>query len=110
MDDPLPATECPPLKALQDPDRWRIVLCLRSGPRNVGELSKLIARDLANVSHHLGVLRRAGLVQNAKAGKQVIYSLPPAVYRPGCNPDQDVLHLGCCALVLTDKNPESAVG
>jgi ArsR family transcriptional regulator len=109
MDDPLQATDCAVrLKALADPDRLRIVQCLRGGPRSVGELSRLVAEDLANVSHHLGVLRRAGLVSDAKAGKYVIYSLHPEVYRPGCDAAQDVLDLGCCKLELTGKSSESA--
>jgi ArsR family transcriptional regulator len=33
-----------------------------------------------NVSHHLGVLRSAGLVEDVKDGRFVIYSLHPKVF------------------------------
>jgi ArsR family transcriptional regulator len=89
------------LKALADPERLRLIQCLQSGPKNVSELSELLKAELANVSHHLGVLRNAGLVVDQKQGKFVIYSLHPEVFRP--SPDDqgaDSLDLGCCRFEL----------
>ena len=78
MHDKLESRECARyLRALADPERLKIVQCLQSGPKNVGEISTLLEQELANVSHHLGVLRHAGLVQDAKDGKFVIYRLHP---------------------------------
>ena len=69
--------------------------------KNVSALSELPGSDIANVSHHLGVLRHAGLVRDEKQGRCVVYSLHPDIFRPR-EPGQavDVLDLGCCRLEL----------
>jgi ArsR family transcriptional regulator len=91
------------LRALADPERLRIVQCLQSGPRTVTCISELLGNEIANVSHHLGVLRNAGLVLDAREGKFVVYSLHPDVFRPGqSRSDGDVIDLGCCRLELND--------
>jgi ArsR family transcriptional regulator len=102
MHDELQSAECAKrLKALADPDRLKIIQCLKDGPRNVSALSELLGAEIANVSHHLGVLRHAGLVRDEKQGKFVIYSLHPDVYRPReRGQPADVLDLGCCRLEL----------
>src|SRR5262249_26245981 len=89
------------LKALADPERLRIVGCLTKGPKNVSELAAQLRDELANVSHHLKVLRRAGLVLAARQGKFVVYSLHPDIFRSGRREkDADCLDLGCCRLEL----------
>lgn len=102
MRDRLRSTTCARvLKALADRDRLRIVQCLQAGPKNVSELADLLGQGLANVSHHLGVLRHAGLVLDRKQGKYVVYSLHPNVFRPGADGSSgDCLDLGCCRLEL----------
>src|ERR1700682_1337379 len=100
MNDRLQSTRCARvLKALADPERLKLVQCLQDGPKNVGELTALLGQELANVSHHLGVLRHAGLVLDEKQGKFVVYSLHPEVFRPKeRGQTADVLDLGCCRL------------
>jgi DNA-binding transcriptional ArsR family regulator len=63
------------------PDRLRIIRCLQSGPRNVGQLAQELDAEVVNVSHHLGVLRQTGLVRDQKQGRFVIYSLNPDYFR-----------------------------
>jgi ArsR family transcriptional regulator len=87
------------LKALADPERLKIVQCLKDGPKNVSELSELLGRELVNVSHHLGVLRNAKLVLDERQGKYIVYSLHPDVFKPG----GDRLDLGCCRLELGEE-------
>jgi ArsR family transcriptional regulator, nickel/cobalt-responsive transcriptional repressor len=102
MHDDLQSNECARrLKALADSERLKIIQLLQGGPKNVSTLSELLSSDIANVSHHLGVLRHAGLVRDEKQGKFVVYSLHPDVFRPG-EPGQgaDVIELGCCRLEL----------
>ena len=65
------------LQAIAEPNRIRIIECLRTGSKNVTELAKLLSVEIVNVSHHLGVLRQAGLVQDEKQGRFVVYSLHP---------------------------------
>ena len=103
MRDRLRSQQCATaLKALAEPDRLKIVQCLLEGPRSVSEVADALAEPLANVSHHLAVLRKARLVRSRKHGKFVVYSLHPDVFRPaepGGAPDR--LDLGCCLLELT---------
>ena len=69
--------------------------------RNVSELADLLNAQIVNVSHHLGVLRHAGLVQDVKQGRFVVYSLHPDVFRPGDETHPvDHLDLGCCRLEI----------
>jgi ArsR family transcriptional regulator len=102
MHDRLQSSECARyLKAVADPERLRIVQCLQQGPRNVSELAALLDTSLANASHHLAVLRHTGLVCDEKRGKYVLYSLNPAVFRPGPSGEAlEVLDFGCCRLDL----------
>jgi len=60
---------------------------------------------LVNASHHLGVLRHAGLVSGAKQGRYVVYALDPKWFRarePGGL--ADLLDLGCCRLEIPKKD------
>ena len=101
MRDRLQSSKCARyLKALADPDRLKLVQCLQSGPKTVTELALLLEKELANVSHHLGVLRHAGLVEHEKDGKFVIYRLDPHLFRKDPNDQGDALDLGCCRLEL----------
>jgi ArsR family transcriptional regulator len=103
MKDRLQSERCArALKALADPDRLKIIQCLQHGPVNVSQLAEQLGAEIANVSHHLGVLRHAGLVQDRKEGKFVIYSLHPDVFRPAARGRSvPVVDLGCCRLELT---------
>ncbi len=102
MHDELQSRDCARrLKALADADRLKIVQLLQDGPKNVSTLADLLSADIANVSHHLGVLRHAGLVRDEKQGKFVVYSLHPDVFRPkAAGQAADVIDLGCCRLEL----------
>ena len=89
------------LRALADPERLRIINCLRDGPRNVSQLAALLQAEVVNISHHLGVLRHAGVVLDEKHGRFVVYRLHPAVFQPGDNdPAAEHLNLGCCRLEM----------
>ncbi len=105
MHDRLQSHECARyLKALADPDRLKIIQCLQTGPKNVSAISALLEQELANISHHLGVLRHAGLVQDERHGKFVVYSLHPDIFRPGEGGQAvDCLDLGCCRIDLTGQ-------
>lgn len=81
MTDHKQAKQCADLlQAIAEPNRIRIIDCLRTGSKNVTELAKLLSVEIVNVSHHLGVLRQAGLVQDEKHGRFVVYSLHPKYF------------------------------
>ncbi len=92
------------LKALADPERLRIVNCLFSGSKNVGEIAEFLGDAVVNVSHHLNVLKHAAVVQADKQGRFVVYSLHPDVFTDEMTAQLKHIDLGCCRLELPDKN------
>jgi ArsR family transcriptional regulator len=87
------------LKALADKERLRIVEVLRGGGRNVSQIAREVGAEIANVSHHLRILKRTGIVRSKKQGRYVVYSLHPQVFSPE-SPTREQLNLGCCKLEL----------
>jgi DNA-binding transcriptional ArsR family regulator len=62
-------------KAMASPNRLELLEALAQGERSVEKLAQATGMPLANVSHHLQVLREGGLVRSRKEGVQVIYRL-----------------------------------
>ncbi len=79
------------LKAMAHPSRLFIIEELEQGERCVCELQEKIGSDFSTVSKHLSVLKNAGLVEDARRGNQVFYTLRcPCVLK----------FLGCLETVL----------
>ena len=64
-----------PCEALGDPQRRAILALLGDGPRAVGELAELLPVTRPAVSHHLRLLKEAGLVSDERLGTRRIYAL-----------------------------------
>ena len=62
-------------RALADPTRRDILDLLRRGAMTAGDIGSHFDMTGATVSHHLAVLRQAGLVQDDKRGKYIYYDL-----------------------------------
>ena len=63
-------------KGLSDPTRLRLAVALREGGELcVCDLAWVGERSDKLVSHHLRLLRQAGLAQSRKDGRMVLYSL-----------------------------------
>lgn len=62
-------------KALSSGRRAEIVDLLSQGERSVDEVAAEIDQSVANTSHHLRTLARAGLVRSRREGTRVIYGL-----------------------------------
>lgn len=62
-------------KALGSGRRGEVVDVLAQGERSVESLSIEIAQSVANTSHHLQVLARAGLVRRRRDGTRIYYQL-----------------------------------
>ena len=62
-------------RALADPTRREILRILRDGAKRAGEIGSHFAMTGATVSHHLSVLREAGLITDEKRGKHIYYEL-----------------------------------
>jgi len=90
------------LKALADPSRLAIVRQLLDGPKHVGEINKALGLEQTLMSHHLRVLRKAGLVTSARDGKAVLYSLAPE-FRG--SKGSEAINLGCCLISFDGEMP-----
>ena len=62
-------------KVLSEPMRLKILDSLRHGEKNVSELIKLTGSQQANVSKHLGIMKKAGVVTARRKGLNIYYSL-----------------------------------
>jgi len=63
------------LALLADPTRVRLLTLLEQGEASVQELSGKMISTPQNVSRHLGILHRAGIVTRRREGTSVFYSL-----------------------------------
>lgn len=61
--------------ALGDETRINIIKLLSEGERSVDELTQILDAAQSTISHHLRVLKDAGLVQADKRGRSVYYSI-----------------------------------
>ena len=67
------------LHALSDPTRRSILQLLQEGDRTAGEIGAQFPISAPSVSHHLAVLKNAGLVQAERRGQTIVYSLDTTV-------------------------------
>jgi DNA-binding transcriptional ArsR family regulator len=63
------------LRVIGDPNRIRILDLLREGELTVGQLTERLDTSQQNVSKHLGVLLRAGIVSRRKHGTSSYYAV-----------------------------------
>ena len=66
-------------KALNDNTRREILELLRNGDLTAGEIANKFIISKPSISHHLDLLKQAGLVQSMKEGQYIYYSLNTAV-------------------------------
>jgi DNA-binding transcriptional ArsR family regulator len=69
------------IKALGDPTRREILRALRDGDLTAGDIAGKFPITGASISHHLNVLRDAGLVQSERQGRNIVYSLEATVFQ-----------------------------
>lgn len=62
-------------QALAEPTRLQILSLLRDGERNVGDLAQLCDCTSANISRHLALLSKHGLVARDNRGTSVYYRI-----------------------------------
>lgn len=62
-------------QVLSEPTRLRILNLLRTGEYNVGELALACGYTAANVSRHLSLMTKQGMVQRESRGTSAYYRL-----------------------------------
>lgn len=84
-------------KALSDPNRVALIADIgrRGRPTTVSEAAECCPVDLSVVSRHLAVLRRAGVVEAERNGREVRYTLSGADLAAGLRSLADALE-ACC--------------
>ncbi len=66
-------------KALNDPTRRQMLDLLRGGDLTAGEIADRFDMTKPSISHHLDLLRQAGLVESTKQGQFITYTLNTSV-------------------------------
>ena len=66
-------------KALSDPTRREILNLRRS--MTAGQIVEHFDTTGATISHHLNILRQAGLIEDRKSGKYIYYELNTTVFQ-----------------------------
>ena len=66
-------------KALNDPTRREILELLKSKDMTAGEIADQFNISKPSISHHLDLLKQAGLVVSVKEGQFIIYSINTTV-------------------------------
>ena len=84
-------------KALADETRQKIMALCCCEMLSVNDIVEKLDVAQPTVSHHLKILKNAGLVKSERRGKQVLYTL-----------DQQRLAKGCCQ-VAEDFAPSQSV-
>jgi len=66
-------------KLLADPSRLRMLLLLGQEELSVAELQEILSMGQSSISTHLSQMRQAGLVEDRRMGKNVLYRLAAAI-------------------------------
>jgi DNA-binding transcriptional ArsR family regulator len=88
------------LKVLGDQTRLEVIRELSKGTRNVTEIIESVRIPQSLLSHHLSVLRKAGLVTAKRVGKAVLYKISNSIV---CQEDRQTVDLGCCEVNFPNK-------
>ena len=68
-------------KALADPTRRRILELLAQNELTAGEIAAQFDMTKPSVSHHLAILKSAGLVQDERRGQNIVYNVNMTVFQ-----------------------------
>lgn len=63
------------LRALADANRRAILTVVRTGPQPVGQIAREVGLSQQTASHHLGVLRAAGLASSTRDGTRHLFAV-----------------------------------
>ena len=68
-------------KALSDPTRRRILQLLADRDMTAGEIAAGFEMTKPSVSHHLSILKNAGLIDDERRGQNIVYSLNTTIFQ-----------------------------
>lgn len=67
-------------KALADPSRRKMIGFLKQRSMTAGEIAEKFDISKPSISHHLNILKQAGLVDDERKGQNIVYSLNTSVF------------------------------
>ena len=68
-------------KALAHPTRRRILELLAQGELTAGEIAAHFSMTKPSVSHHLSILKAAGLISDERRGQNIVYSVNLTIFQ-----------------------------
>ncbi len=89
-------------KALADRIRLDILHSLFKDEKCVTDLMSELNLTQSHVSHHLKILKTAGLISSVREGHKIFYQLCPQVKSSLNESQQQTLQLGCCEVKFKD--------
>lgn len=68
------------LKAVSDPVRREILNILREKPTTAGDIASRFELRDATISHHLSILKNAGLIDSQRNGTFIVYEINTSLF------------------------------
>ncbi len=72
-------------KALNDPNRRKILKMLQARDLTAGEIADAFDISKPSISHHLDILKQAGLINGQRDGQFISYSINTTVLEEAAN-------------------------
>ena len=95
------------LRLLADPSRLRILLLVEREELSVAELQEILGMGQSRISTHLAQLKQAGLVEDRRNGKSILYRLKPSAQSNGFSQMLDVLRQAAAEIPEAEQDSEA---
>jgi len=95
------------LRLLADPSRLRILLLVEREELSVAELQEILGMGQSRISTHLAQLKQAGLVEDRRNGKSILYRLKQSAQSNGFSQLLDVLRQAAAEIPEAEQDSEA---
>jgi ubiquinone/menaquinone biosynthesis C-methylase UbiE/DNA-binding transcriptional ArsR family regulator len=95
------------LRLLADPSRLRILLLVEREELSVAELQEILGMGQSRISTHLAQLKNAGLVEDRRHGKSILYRLKPGMQSNGFSEMLGVLRQAAGEIPEAEQDSEA---
>ena len=95
------------LRLLADPSRLRILLLVEREELSVAELQEILGMGQSRISTHLAQLKQAGLVEDRRNGKSILYRLKHGVLSNGFSEMLSVLRQAAAEIPEAEQDSEA---
>jgi ArsR family transcriptional regulator len=95
------------LRLLADPSRLRILLLVEREELSVAELQEILGMGQSRISTHLAQLKQAGLVEDRRNGKSILYRLKHGIQSNGFSEMLGVLRQAAAEIPEAEQDSEA---